>query len=526
MGSPEGSTPLFSAAHGHSNSSLSELLAAESDAAFEETWQRKLQEHKQHAVAAELSELDLAQQRKQQAEEDDDKWLNSLAPEVKGRAPGWGYGVELQRSPSRDHQASTSTALGTFGSADLPLGSSTTAAESAAFSPGREASGAYAWQDEFGGSETTSIVSSSIYTGDRSADGGKASVHGEHDDGRLSLSEDSYTDDEWDGGKGGEGQPKVSGVTREQKLAWAAQLREIHTAHLKAHRVKLGAHALWKQAHANLAHQAQKLGGSTVAQDASLAGPPIHFVEKWVVRTGRRVIRSDVPPISWVSEWVATRCGQARDGDDEVVWRRELENALARRRRLEAHHQRMGADWYTKPEPRELPGVRREIRQLRASLRRAAIVPREDVEKILKQPSRVRQRVGVSRNVTAGTLERQIAGTRPARFGSDKQWDYLARELHAEFIREFAIAPGARRLHALMATRCGAQLQPRYPRREEDRDFHPWNNDPTQRGVRAPLHSIALHRNRGELRAFNKIPVSRAAPVARGLSSNAYGRGY
>jgi hypothetical protein len=76
-----------------------------------------------------------------------------------------------------------------------------------------------------------------------------------------------------------------------------------------------------------------------------------------------------------------------------------------------------------------------------------------------------------------------------------------------------------------MARRCGAQLAPRYPRHPDDLHFHPWNNDSKQRGVRAPLRAIELHRVRGELRGFCRIPVTAASRPPAILSSAAYGAG-
>jgi hypothetical protein len=74
---------------------------------------------------------------------------------------------------------------------------------------------------------------------------------------------------------------------RAQQLSWAAMLQRVHAAHLAAHRRSLGAHALWKV----LKTEFDEHGGG--GQEP----PPLPYVERWVVRTGRRKIRPEVPPL-------------------------------------------------------------------------------------------------------------------------------------------------------------------------------------------------------------------------------------
>ena len=115
---------------------------------------------------------------------------------------------------------------------------------------------------------------------------------------------------------------------KERHQRWADLLKQIHTERLEFERVKLGAHALWKEA--------EELYGSEEC-------PPLPWVEKWVQRTRRRVssrpptpgstpsaeqpfqsqhtespwpcqvIRPEPPTMAYVEGWLARRNGLDRE---------------------------------------------------------------------------------------------------------------------------------------------------------------------------------------------------------------------
>lgn len=325
-------------------------------------------------------------------------------------------------------------------------------------------------------------------------------------DERTEDSDENNTDkriEDW-GSSGDEDEEEDSGGVhvderrsrRSRRLRWADMLRHKHSSHLTKTRQKLGAHALWK----------------VVKEENCKDAPPLTFVERWIERTGRRKIRPDLPSVEFVRDWLAGRNGQQRDVADVEQWQRELNSAKATCRRLEQAHQRRPSfsngvltDESVEYE-QQTRQLRYEMRQLRANIQAGKIVRREAVRDGCGPPARSAQR--------------------PPSFGSVKKWELLLRETYADCVREHGIAPGVHRLRKELEAKCGARLAPRFPRCEEDADLHPWNNDPRQKGTRAALRCIDLYRMPGHLAAYNRIPTTAiGASPAAGLSSNAYGRG-
>ena len=114
---------------------------------------------------------------------------------------------------------------------------------------------------------------------------------------------------------------------RRRRLRWAELLRATHSAHLAATRRSLGAHALWAAVRADPTLEPEDV-------------PPLRFVDGWVQRTGRRVVRADLPPPEFIASWLAARNGQSRDGADVEQWRHELRSVKARYRRQEQANRR------------------------------------------------------------------------------------------------------------------------------------------------------------------------------------------
>jgi hypothetical protein len=108
---------------------------------------------------------------------------------------------------------------------------------------------------------------------------------------------------------------------------------------------------------------------------------------------------------------------------------------------------------------------------------------------------------------------------------SQKQWEHALRDAYADETRENGMPPGAHRLLACMRQTFGAQLAARYPRDPRDANFHPWNNDATQKGARVPLHTIALGR-RPWHNAYHHVPVVAGYRPSKLCTSTAYGNPY
>ena len=139
------------------------------------------------------------------------------------------------------------------------------------------------------------------------------------DDGSLDIEFSSDEDEDED--------EQEDQARRRLRLRWAELLRATHSNHLAATRRSLGAHALW---------QAVRADPTLEPEDT----PPLRFVDGWVQRTGRRVVRPDLPPPEFIASWLAARNGQSRDGADVEQWRHELRSVKARYRRQEQANRR------------------------------------------------------------------------------------------------------------------------------------------------------------------------------------------
>lgn len=498
------------------------LCSASNDAEFEEIWQRLSRESRPATPPSAPQSPEPRTAEEQRADEEDElrEILEHDLRPTEPRPPGWGLLTGLEPVRRRQRPMHTSDVAGSADSVafERSRGSGDAVVPAVALAPSepepvraRSTNGlAAAVKAEVARrAEEQAALEARQRAQAQALDGADAEIERLKDQLAENQSGDEdaqdYDHERTDGGASAqwgssddEEDETAGDQRRQQRLRWAEMLRELHGRHKAQTRQKLGAHALWKAV--------QKEAGPAAA-------PPLAFVDKWVERTGRRVIRPDLPSAEFIGEWLAGRNGQQRDVADVEQWRRELNSAKATYRRLEQAHQKRPS--FSNGEPtdesieyeRQVKELRREMRQLRANIAAGQIVRSEAVADGSGPPPRSAQR--------------------PPSFGSAKKWELALREIYADFVREHGVAPGVYRLRELMAAKCGARLAPRYPRAAEDRDLHPWNNDPRQIGVRVPLRSIELHRVAGHLTAFNRIPTTAdSGRPAAAVSSNAYGRGW
>lgn len=308
------------------------LLSCETDAEFEELWQRLSRESRPAtppsapATPRTLAEAeeDLRTEQERAASQAADELREVLEHEPRGRdarPPGWGLLIGLEPFEARR------SALGVRGAAGSSFASTSgfeQSVASAAASPPRPRAAGSGMPEPVRAVATTSLATAVKAELARRAEeqavleARQRALAAELDDADEQLDKlrdaANENDGAWDydesgevgaGGVGlaesSEEEEDVVDERHQQRLRWADMLRAVFGDHLAHTRRKLGAHALWKAA--------REVHGETAA-------PPLRFVDQWVGRTGRRVIRPDVPPVDFIAEWLSGRNGQQRDVAD------------------------------------------------------------------------------------------------------------------------------------------------------------------------------------------------------------------